>query len=72
MLYHIELRVRVPEVNIIVHYPENEEKLRELHKIAAEVYAQAVIRTVKNLTCSEEQKSELIKDIKLAVTQKGE
>ncbi len=43
--------------NIVVHYPANTD---ELEKRVAQAHADAIIAKVKKLTCSAQQKKELI------------
>lgn len=47
-------------MNIIVHYPTSEEDMLSLQKSVARVHTQTVADYVQNLTCSKEQKLELI------------
>lgn len=46
--------------NIIVHYPEEEERQQELSKKVATVHAQVVIEKIKQLSCPMEQKLALL------------
>ncbi len=47
-------------LNIIVHYPTDKEKQRELAKRAAIVHAQSIVQKVKSLSCPLEQKIALL------------
>lgn len=49
--------------NIIVHYPESQEKMQELEKRVAVIYAQTVAGYVEHLRCPKGQKIELIRAI---------
>lgn len=51
-------------VNIIVHYPEDQEGQRELAGRAAYVHAQTVAEKLAALSCSREQKIALFDEIK--------
>jgi len=47
-------------INIIVHYPTNEEGWRELRRRMAIVHADAVLNSVQKLNCPTWQKIKLI------------
>lgn len=51
-------------VNIIVHYPEDKEKQRELARRVAYVHAQTVAEQLAALSCPKEQKVALFDEIK--------
>ncbi len=51
-------------VNIIVHYPEDKEKQRELAKRVAYVHAQTIAEKLATLSCPVEQKAALCDEIK--------
>ena len=53
-------------LNIIVHYPKNEQDLQTLQKKVASVHADAVIHYLQKLTCPEIQKLKLHNEIKQA------
>ena len=50
-------------VEIIVHYPGNEENIKELERKISEVHICAVKSYIKNLSCPKEQKMQLIDTI---------
>lgn len=47
-------------MNIIVHYPKDEQKLNALQKKVAEAHAEAVDTFINQLTCPKEQKIALL------------
>lgn len=47
-------------MNIIVHYPKNEQAIKALQKSVATVHAEAVASYIDKLTCPKEQKIALI------------
>lgn len=47
-------------INVIVHYPKNEEGKRELAKRVAGVHADMVNQHIKKLNCPSEQKVQLL------------
>lgn len=55
---------RCKTVDIVVHYPEDKEKQRELARRAAGVHAQTVAEKLAALSCPLEQKMALFKEIK--------
>lgn len=50
-------------MKIIVHYPTDSEKLKELERRVAQEHANAVVNYTKKLSCPNSQKQELIKSI---------
>jgi len=51
-------------INIIVHHPKSQEAIVALHKKAAAIHADAVIRYINKLPCPKEQKITLCNEIK--------
>lgn len=51
---------KMAPVNVIVYYPKTEEGREELRRRVALVHADAVNRRLKELTCPEKQKLELL------------
>lgn len=51
---------KMAPINVIVYYPKTEEGLEELSRRVALVHADAVNRRLKELTCPEKQKLELL------------
>ena len=51
---------KMAPVNVIVYYPKTEEGREELSRRVALVHADAVSRRLKELTCPEKQKLELL------------
>ncbi len=47
-------------MNIIMHYPESPDDIRELEKRVAEAHAQAVIQKIKSMPCPKSQKERLL------------
>ena len=52
--------------DIIIHYPKTPEKVIELEKRVAVVYAQTVTQHIEHLPCPKEQKIKLYDEIKKA------
>lgn len=53
-------------IEIIVHYPKTSDKIKELEKRVAVIYAQAVTQHIEKLSCPKEQKLKLYDEIKEA------
>ena len=51
---------KMAPINVIVYYPKTEEGREELSRRVARVHADAVNRRLKELTCPEKQKLELL------------
>lgn len=51
-------------MNITFHYPTSEKDLENLSKKIANVYANAVFEKVNKLSCSKEQKVEILNSLK--------
>ncbi len=51
-------------MRIIVHYPKSEKELSELGEKVAEIHTEAIISYLDNLSCSKEQKMQMIDKIK--------
>lgn len=47
----------------IVHYPKNRDYQEELSQKVAAVHAEAILRKLQTISCSKEQKIQIIKDI---------
>ena len=50
-------------MKVYTYYPNNEEGMKELRKKVANVHAESVRQTLKELKCSKEQKKALLDDI---------
>lgn len=50
-------------MNVTVHLPNTLEGMQELQNAICKLYANAVIEYVRNLSCSVEQKEQLITDV---------
>ena len=50
-------------MDIIVHYPKEQNDLHELEKKVAAAHAEAVIRQLRSLSCPKEQKERLLKEL---------
>lgn len=50
-------------MDIIIHYPKEPDRLLELEKKVAAVYAEAVIRQILSISCPKQQKEELLRAI---------
>ena len=61
---------KMAPVNVIVYYPKTEEGQEELRRRVALVHADAVNRRLKELTCPERQKLELL-DAVIDTVRKG-
>ena len=53
-------------MNVIVHLPKSTKDLATLHKNVAIVHADAVLRYIQNLSCSQEQRHKMLDEIKKA------
>lgn len=50
-------------LNVVVHYPQEDEKQRELKKRIAATHGDAVVRSIERLPCPTEQKLELLNQL---------
>ena len=50
-------------MNVIVHYPSNNQNSEALHRKVAIEHANFVIKYISNLNCSENKKLELLEKI---------
>lgn len=50
-------------MEVILHFPEDKEKMEELSVRAAKIYGPAVKRNIENLKCSKNQKIKLLNEI---------
>ncbi len=50
-------------MDIVVHYPKDPDRLRELQQKVAAVHAEAVVRRIQSIPCPKQQKEELLKSI---------
>lgn len=50
-------------MEVILHFPEDKEKMEELSVRAAKIYGSAVKRNIENLKCSKNQKIKLLNEI---------
>jgi len=57
-------------LNIIVHHPKSEENIGALRKKVAHVHAEAAIRYIQKLSCSQEQRMKLHNEVKKAYCDK--
>lgn len=51
-------------LNVIVHYPKTEKGYERLQKAVADVHIQKVINKINSMTCSTEQKMQIIDNIR--------
>lgn len=50
-------------INMVVHFPDTEDGIRELKKLVADVRADAVLTCISKLDCPLPQKEQLLKAI---------
>lgn len=50
-------------MDIVVHYPKDPDRLRELQQKVAVVHAEAVVRRIQSIPCPKQQKEELLRSI---------
>ena len=51
-------------MNVTVYFPTTADGMRQLQKAVAEIHANAVLKAIDQLHCSQKQKEQLLADIK--------